>query len=180
MDQIISQNTGYRISKKRICEMKNNIKKGGTTSENTILNKIRKNMFKDQIRENGIFQWPACNNCSNVISTEEFNYNLNKQQFLDAVRLWYRQPKSKFTNTLFWWKKFDTQHAVQGKKGEFETLRHKKLRGITGAFCEEVCHDVVIELILQSVTDCSLIPLTTNTNDGSRSYVKAKSFWITG
>ena len=72
--------------------------------------------------------------------------------------------------------KFDTQHAVQGKKGEFETLRHKKLRGITGAFCEEVCHDVVIKLILQSVTDCSLIPLTTNTNDGSRSYVKAKSF----
>ena len=60
------------------------------------------------------------------------------------------------------------------------TLRHNTLRDITGALLEEVCQDVAIELILQPVTDNNLAPSTTNTNDGARLDVSARSFWITG
>ena len=66
------------------------------------------------------------------------------------------------------------------KKGDFVTLRHNTLRDITGALLEEVCQDVAIELILQPVTDNNLAPSTTNTNDGARLDVSARSFWITG
>ena len=79
-----------------------------------------------------------------------------------------------------WQKKFDTQHAMSCKKVGFVTLRHSKLRGITGALLEEVCHDVAIEPILQPVTDNNLVPSTVNSNDGARLDVSARSFWITG
>ena len=42
-------------------------------------------MSTDQIRANDILQQPGCNNWLNIIPIEEFNYNLNKQQSLDAV-----------------------------------------------------------------------------------------------
>ena len=54
--------------------MRSNIKKGRTKAE--------LNMFEDQIRANDILQQPRCNSWSNFIPTEEFNYNLNKQQLL--------------------------------------------------------------------------------------------------
>ena len=65
------------------------------------------------------------------------------------------------------------------KKGGFVTLCHNKLRGITAALLEEVCHDVAIEPILQPVTDNNLVPGTANTN-GARLDVSARSFGITG
>ena len=59
------------------------------------------------------------------------------------------------------------------------TLRHNKLRGITGVLLEEVFHDVAIEPILHPVTDNDLIPSTANTNDDARLDVSARSFRIT-
>ena len=38
------------------------------------------------------------------------------------------------------------------------TLRHNKLKDITGALLEEVCHDVAIEPILQPISDNNLVP----------------------
>ena len=66
------------------------------------------------------------------------------------------------------------------KKGGFVNLRHNKLCDITGALLENVCHDVAIEPILQSVTDNNLVQSTANTNDDDRFEVSARSFWITG
>ena len=43
-------------------------------------------MSKDKIRANDTLQQPGCQNWLNNIPIEEFNYNLNKQQFLDAMR----------------------------------------------------------------------------------------------
>ena len=62
------------------------------------------------------------------------------------------------------------------KKGGFVTLHHNKLRDITGALLEEVCHHVAIRPILQPVTDNNLVPSTANTNYGSRLRVSGRSF----
>ena len=85
VDNIINQSTDYKPNKERISEFKNNIKKGRTKAENENLRRIRESMSTDQIRANDILQQPGCNNWLNIIPIEEFNYNLNKQQFLDAV-----------------------------------------------------------------------------------------------
>ena len=46
VDHIISQNTEDKPNKERISEIKNNIKKGRTETENTNLIRIRENMSK--------------------------------------------------------------------------------------------------------------------------------------
>ena len=137
-------------------------------------------MSKDQIRANGILQQPVCNNRLNIIPIEEFNYNLKKQQFLDAVRLGYQLPLPNLLTQCTCHEKLYIQHAMSCKMGGFVTLRYNKLRDITGALLEEVCHDVSIEPILQPISDSNLVPLTTNTNDGAGSDVSTRSFWITG
>ena len=53
-------------------------------------------------------------------------------------------------------------------------------KDITGALLEEVCHDVAIKPILQSVSDNNLVPSTANTNDGVRLAVSARSSWTKG
>ena len=88
-DHIISQDTEHKPNKEQISEIKNNIKKEKNKAENTNLSRIRENMSKNKIRGNNFLQQPGCNNWLNIIPIEEFNYDLNKQQFLDAVRLRY-------------------------------------------------------------------------------------------
>ena len=46
------------------------------------------------------------------------------------------------------------------------TLCHNKISKMTNALFEEVCHDVAIEPILQSVTNNNLVP-SANTNNGA-------------
>ena len=87
-------------------------------------------MLKDQIGTNDIPQQPGCNNWLNIIPMEEFNYSLNKQKFLDAVRLRYQLPILNLPTRCPCGEKFDTQHAMSCKKGGFVTLRHNKLRDI--------------------------------------------------
>ena len=132
VDNIISQSTYYKPYKERISEIKN-IKKGRTEVDNSNLSRIRGNMSTDQIRANDILQQPSCNNYLNIITVEELNYNLNKQQFLNAVRLRYQLPIPNLPTRCPCGEKFDTQHAMSCKKGVFVTLRHNRLRDITGA-----------------------------------------------
>ena len=58
--------------------------------------------------------------------------------------------------------------------GGFVTLHHNKLKDITGALLEEVCHDAAVEPILQPVPDNNLVPSKANSNDGARLDVSAK------
>ena len=97
---------------KRISEIKNNMKKKRSKTENTNLSRIRENMCKDQITANDILQQPGCNNCLNIIPIEEFNYNLNKQQFLDAVWLRYQLPLPNLPTRSPCGEKFHTQHSI--------------------------------------------------------------------
>ena len=62
VDHIISQNIDSKPNKERTSEIKCNIKKGRTGAENNNLSRIRENISKDQIRVNGTFQEPGCNN----------------------------------------------------------------------------------------------------------------------
>ena len=171
---MINQNTEYKLNKERISKIKNNIKKGRTEAENSNLSLIRENMSKYQIRADDILRQPGCNNWLNITPMEEFNYSLNKQQFLDAMR--YRLSILNLPTRCPCGEKFDTEHVMSCKKGDFVTLRHDRLRDITGAFLEEVCHDVAIEPILQPVRDNHLAPSIANTNDGARLDVSARSF----
>ena len=55
--------------------------------ENTKLQKIRESMTEEQKQLNSILQQLGCNNCLTATPIYEYNYTLNKQELLDAVRL---------------------------------------------------------------------------------------------
>ena len=80
-------------------------------------------MSTDQIRANELLQKPGCNNSLNIIQIEEFNYNLNKQQFLDAVGISYQLPMPNLSTRCRCGKKTDAQHAASCKMVDFVTLR---------------------------------------------------------
>ena len=87
MDHIISQDTEYKLNKERISvRLKTTSRRKGPKLKNIILSRIREHMSKDKIRANDTLQQPGCQNWLNNIPIEEFNYNLNKQQFLDAMQ----------------------------------------------------------------------------------------------
>ena len=94
------------------------------------------------------------------------------------MRLRYQLPIPYLPTRCPCGEKFDTQHAMSCKKRGFMTLRHNKLRDITGALLEEDCFHVAIEPILLPVTDNNLVPSTANTNNSARLDICARSFWI--
>ena len=86
VDHTISQNAEYKANKEKVSGIKSSIKTGRTEAGNTDLSRNIKNMSKDKKKANDILQQPGFTNWLNI------NYNLNKQQFLDAVRLTYQLP----------------------------------------------------------------------------------------
>lgn len=91
-------------------------------------------------------------------SNRRFNYNLDKQQSLDAVLLRYQLPISNLPTRCASCEKFDTQNTNPCKKGGFLTLCHNRLKDITGALLEEVHHGVALEPTLQPITDSHFVP----------------------
>ena len=64
--------------------------------------------------------------------------------------------------------KCDTQNINPCIEGGIVKLRHNKLRDITVALLNEVYHDVAIEPTLQPITESSLLPSMTNSNESAR------------
>ena len=91
VDHTISQNAEYKANKEKVSGIKSSIKTGRTEAGNTDLSRDIENMSKDKKRANNILQQPGFTNWLNI------NYNLNKQQFLDAVRLTYQLPITDLT-----------------------------------------------------------------------------------
>lgn len=98
-----------------------------------------------------------------------FNCNLDKDKFLETVRLRYQLPIPSLPMQWPSGENVNTQNTNPCKKGGFVNHRHK-LRDITAALLilEEVYHDDAIEATLQPITDCCLVLSITNTNEGSR------------
>ena len=76
-------------TKKESLRLKTTSRRKGPKLKNTNLSRIRENVSKDQVRANDTLQQLGCQNWLNI-PIDEFNYNLNQQQFLDAVRLRYQ------------------------------------------------------------------------------------------
>ena len=81
-----------------------------------------------------------------------FNYNLNKGEFRDAVKLLYDWPVEDIPSTCACGKAFTVDHFMICKLGGFITQRHNKLRDLAAEFLSLVCSDVEIEPVLQDIS----------------------------
>ncbi|KAG1651052.1 NFU1 iron-sulfur cluster scaffold, mitochondrial [Nymphon striatum] len=115
-----------------------------------------------------------------TLPIKDLGYSLSKREFFDAIRLRYGWPLNNIPSKCACSDGFTTQHALSCKKGGFVTQRHNQLRNITANLLKQVCVDVKVEPLLQSLSGETFSNKTANTSDEARSDVGARGFWITG
>ena len=122
--------------------------------------------------ESGVSNWLT------TLPLKEWEYDLNKQQFWDALRIRYNWNLERLPTECLCGEKFDLSHALSCKKGGLITLRHNELRDITASLLKEVCHDVRTEPSLVDVNG-EHFNRTANTKQ-ARLDISALSFWTPG
>ena len=90
-------------------------------------------------QECGLYNWLIC------LPIKEYGYDLNKEQFWDALRIRYNWALPRLPLECACGNKYSLSHALACKKGRFVSLKHNEIRNITGQFLNEVCRDVQIE-----------------------------------
>ena len=140
---------------------------------------LTSNMSAKEKRQNEI----VTNSSSNWLTSlplEEFNFNLNKMEFWDAIRLRYNWPIPNLPSQCACGERFNVQHAMSCKKGGFVIQRHNELRDVTAKLLKEVCAEVEIEPPLIQLTGERMRHKTAKTQDQARLDVAARDFWIKG
>ena len=132
------------------------------------------------MRLNDIAQEKGASNWLTVLPIIEQNFNLNKQQFLDAIRLRYGWTIPNLPTYCSCGSKFDVQHSLNCKKGGFVTFRHNALRDLTANLLKEVCEDVAVEPSILNLTGETFTQKTAKTGDESKPDICARGFWISG
>ena len=159
---------------------KEKIRKARQTTQKQQLDDIRSRMNESQQRINEANQETGSYNWLLTLPLIEFNYNLNKEQFWDALRLRYSWNIPRTPTECACGSKFSVQHSLSCKKGGFITLRHNEIRDITASLLSEVCKDVRREPSLIKLTGEVFNETTAKKNDEARLDVSALGFWIPG
>ena len=113
----------------------------------------------------------------NTLPIREQQLDLNKGQFVDAVRLRYNQPLKNLPSHCPCGSKFNVEHALNCKKGGFVAQRHDQLRDMFTNLLGRVCKDVEAEPRLLPVTQETFNFKSANRGDESRLDIKAGGFW---
>lgn len=111
---------------------------------------------------------------------KEFGYELNKEQFQDALRIRYSWSLPRLPTECVCGSRFDIAHALSCKKGGFVTLRHNEIRDLTSIMLNEVCPDVRREPRLVEMDGEHLTHRTANRSQEARLDISATGFWTPG
>ena len=106
-------------------------------------------------KESGASNWLT------VLPLKVQGYDLNKEQFWDALRIKHNWALARTPSDCAWGVKFSVFHALSCKKADFVSLRHNELVDIIGKLCEEVCRDVRKQPMLMELNGVKLHQTTT-------------------
>ena len=90
------------------------------------------------ITEKGVSDWLT------MFPISEHGLELSKQQFWDSISLRYVWGITNLPTFCPCRSKFDIQHSMCCKKGDFVSIRHSDLRDLTEKIVSEVCKDTEI------------------------------------
>ena len=157
-------------------EVKNlKYEKNKATHENLIL-QLRKDDLKvhEAITEAGASNWLT------AIPLKNQGFYLDKRSFWDALYLRYNIRLRRMPEKCVCGNHYDIKHALSCTKGGFIAMRHNEVRDLTAELLNIVCNDVKIEPSLTPLTGESFTHRTANTEDGARTDVSARGFWVRG
>ncbi|PFX18036.1 hypothetical protein AWC38_SpisGene17612 [Stylophora pistillata] len=124
---------------------------------------------KEQASERGASSWLT------VIPLNDPGYDLNKEEFRDALKLRYNWEFSDIPKRCVCGDIFDVDHAMTGRNGEFVILRHNEIRDLEAELLSTVCKDVEIEPPLQQITG-EVLNNGTNPSQDARFDILARGF----
>ena len=96
-----------------------------------------KYIIENQIKLNNINQEVGASSWLTTMPIKEEGYVITKQMRFRYGWELYRTPMHCECGS-----KFDIQHSLSRKKGNFVSLRHNDVRNITVALLKEVCHEL--------------------------------------
>ena len=87
-----------------------------------------------------------------MIPLKELDYNLNKKEFRDAIKLRYDWEITDTPMLCACSVQFSVDHAMAFQHGGLIIHRHNELRDLEAEMLRMVCNDVEVEPVLQEVT----------------------------
>ena len=125
-------------------------------------------------KEKGSSSWLTC------LPIEAHGFYLNKGEFRDALCLRYGWIIPDTPLHCICGKNFEADHALSCKRGGFMIQRHNELRDFTATLLTEVCHNVTIEPLLQTIEGETFQYRSANTDSEARLDICARGFWNRG
>ena len=130
--------------------------------------------FAIQARDKGASSWLT------ALPLREQGFDLNKEQFWDALSLRYNIPLEGLPNTSACGDTFIVAHALSCKKGGFVAMQHDNIRDILTSFLGKVCKDVQSEPHLIPLENEVLHLNMANRSEEAHLDIKANGFWQHG
>ena len=87
-----------------------------------------------------------------MLPLQDLEFNLNKREFGDPVKLRYDLPVEVFPSTCACEEAFTVDHSMICKLGGFITQPHNELRDLEAEFLSMVGSDVEIEPVLKDIS----------------------------
>ena len=111
-----------------------------------------------------------------VIPVKDMDFNLNKREFRDAIKLRYDWEITDNPSVCVCGDYFNVDHAMICRRGGFIIQRHNELRDIEAEMLNMVCNDVQVEPVLQEITG-EVLTRGTNKAPDARLDIHARGFW---
>ena len=111
-----------------------------------------------------------------VIPLKDMDFDLNKREFRDAVRLRYDWPIPDNPSVCVCGSMFTVDHAMICQRGGLVIQRHNEIRNLQAELLDMVCYDVQVEPALQPITGEELARGTNQAPD-ARLDVHCRGFW---
>ena len=116
MAQLKSAETQIKSARANLVNARSTFDRAEKLYENKLL-QLREVMSVQEKRLNDANRETGSNNWITTLPVKEFSYNLNKEEFWDALRIRYGWNLPRLPSDCAWGNKFDLSHAFSCKKG---------------------------------------------------------------
>ena len=177
---IISQNAEVELDAEIQRQIRINIGKRRQQTQYGTLQRITPLLSPILQRKLDIAQEVGASNWLTSLPLRAKGFNLNKQEFRDALALRYGWPVEGLPDICACGDDYNMNHAMICKKGGFVCIRHDEVRDLTIKMLKEVCAEVSTEPQLLRIEEEHLRYLTANTSPEARVDLSARGFWTRG
>ena len=179
-ENILAQNAESEIAQTEIHNIRKTISKNRQQTQKNNLENLLQLLTPNMQRKVHIAQELGASNWLTTLPIRAKGFNLNKQEFIDAIALRYGWPIEGLPNRCVCGAANEVNHTMICKKGGFICIRHDEVRDLTTSMLREVCHDVSIEPHLIPLNGEHMRYRTANTTNEARVDISARGFWSRG